>query len=234
MSNDIKLPEFENTIEQQKLPAGKFSSWLSRTRNALKKEIGVRVPCADCNACCRSSYFIHIKPDENQTLAQIPKKLLFPAPGLPKGNVVLGYDENGHCPMLIDHKCSIYAHRPITCRTYDCRVFAAADIAAGEHDKPLITMQAERWIFNYPTISDRNQHLAVQAAAKFLRNRADCFPAGFVPSNSTQLAILAIKVYDVFLKYQNEPVKAECASQDIETAKAIMEAYEEFEARLDK
>ena len=36
----------------------------------------------------------------------------------------MGYDERGHCPMLVDGDCSIYEHRPRTCRTYDCRVFA--------------------------------------------------------------------------------------------------------------
>ena len=222
MSSDIKIP------------AGSFASWLRRIRKALKKETEVAVPCGECNACCRSSYFIHIKPEETQTLAQIPKKLLFPAPGLSKGNVVLGYDENGHCPMLIDQKCSIYKHRPLTCRTYDCRIFAAAGIAAGDHDKALISKHVELWNFDYKTSNDRNQHLAVQAAAMFLRDRVNCFPAGFVPSNSTQLAILAIKVYDVFLKYKKEHGKTECASHDIEIAKAVIGTYKEFEERLDK
>ena len=54
-----------------------------------------------------------------------PAALRFPRPGRPKGHVVLGYDEHGRCPMLGDHGCTIYEHRPRTCRTYDCRVFAA-------------------------------------------------------------------------------------------------------------
>ena len=32
--------------------------------------------------------------------------------------------------------CSIYDHRPRTCRTFDCRVFAAAGVAV-DADKPL-------------------------------------------------------------------------------------------------
>ena len=127
--------------EQQDLPAGEFSSWLRRTRSALVEESGADVPCGECNACCRSSYFIHIRPEETRTLSRIPKKLLFPAPGLPKGNVLLGYDEHGRCPMLIDDKCSIYEHRPQTCRNYDCRIFSAAGIAAGDDDKALITQR---------------------------------------------------------------------------------------------
>ena len=86
-------------------------------------------PCGGCTACCTSSQFVHIEPDETRTLSRIPAALLFPAPGLPRGHRLMGYDENGHCPMLVDATCSIYADRPRTCRTYDCRIFPAADIA---------------------------------------------------------------------------------------------------------
>ncbi|MBI3797512.1 MAG: YkgJ family cysteine cluster protein [Deltaproteobacteria bacterium] len=191
------------------------------------------MPCGECNACCRSFYFIHIRPEETQTLARIPRELLFAAPGLPEGHVLLGYDENGHCPMLIDNKCSIYAYRPLTCRTYDCRIFPAAGLAAGDDDKALITQQIRRWQFSFPTKLDHNQQAAVQAAARFLRQRAECFPAGVIPSNSTQLAILALKVYDVFLKYGDESGKTGRVPPDLEVVKAIMEANEKLEAGRD-
>jgi uncharacterized protein len=135
--------------------------------------------------------------------------------------------------MLIDDKCSIYEHRPLTCRNYDCRIFTAAGITAGDDDKALITQRIRRWKFSYPTKRDRGQHLAVQVAAMFLRERADCFPAGVIPSNSTQLAILAIKVYNVFLKYNDESCKIGRVSPDIEVVKAMMEANKKFEARRD-
>ncbi len=231
MKNERKLLGAEDMAEHQDLPAGRFSSWLRRTRSAQVKENAVAVPCGACNACCRSSYFIHIKPEETRTLARIPRKLLFAAPGLPKGHVLLGYDENGHCPMLIDNKCSIYEDRPLTCRTYDCRIFPAAGLDAGDNDKASITQQIQRWQFSFPTTLDRNQHAAVQAAAKFLRERADCFPAGVIPRNSTQLAILAIKVYDVFLKYNDESNKTGRIPPDLEVVKAVMKAIEKFEAK---
>lgn len=231
MSNDTKLPGVEDLTGQQDLPAGCFSSWLRRIRRALVKESGAIVSCGECNACCASSYFIHIRPEETQTLARIHRELLFPAPGLPKGNVVLGYDKNGRCPMLIDNKCSIYEHRPLTCRNYDCRIFSAAGIAAGDDDKTLITQRVRRWKFSYPTKRDHHQHSAVQAAAKFLRERAECFPAGAVPKNSSQLAILAIKVYDVFLKYNDEFGQTGRLSSDIEVAKAIMEVNQKFKVK---
>jgi uncharacterized protein len=231
MGKDTKLSGAEDMISQQYLPAGCFSSWLRRTRLALIKGNEAVVNCGECKACCTSSYFIHIKPEETRTLSCINKKLLFPAPGQPKGNVLLGYDKNGCCPMMMDNKCSIYDNRPLTCRSYDCRIFTAAGIAAGDDDKTLITQRVRQWKFSYPAWRDRDQHSAVQAAAKFLQEHAECFPGGAVPGSPSQLAILAIKVYKVFL---DEPGKTGCLSSNIEVAKAIMEANEKFEARCDK
>jgi Fe-S-cluster containining protein len=149
------------------LDAGDFSSWLAGMRAALRGERDADVPCDGCTACCTSSQFVHIGPDETDTLAHIPPELLFPAPLLAPGHVVLGYDERGHCPMLVDGRCSIYEHRPRTCRTYDCRVFVAAGVAPDEGDpaKAAIAQRASRWRFTYRTDSDRRQHDAVRAAA---------------------------------------------------------------------
>jgi Fe-S-cluster containining protein len=110
------------------LAAGAFSAWLAGMRAALDGEADAVVPCAGCTACCTASQFVHIGPDETVTLAHIPPELLFPAPRLPRGHMVLGYDERGHCPMLVDGCCSIYEHRPRACRTYDCRIVPAAGV----------------------------------------------------------------------------------------------------------
>ena len=216
---------------EQDLPAGAFSSWLRHIRIAQINDHGVDVPCGACLACCKSSYFIHIRPEETQTLACIPRKILFPAPGLPKGNMLLGYDERGCCPMPVNDRCSIYEHRPLTCRGYDCRVFVAAGIEADDDNKALITRHVRRWKFSYPTRLDRDQHAAVQAAALFLRECEKRLPAGFVPSNTTQLAVLAIKVYDVFLDYTGEFHETGRIAQDLEIAGAVVKAHHMFEAR---
>ncbi len=76
-------------------------------QGAIRGERGSEVPCGSCTACCTSSQFVHIGPDETDTLARIPAALLFPAPRQPPGHVLLGYDERGHCPMLVDGRCSI-------------------------------------------------------------------------------------------------------------------------------
>ena len=119
---------------------------------------------------------MHIEPDEVDTLAHIPHELLFPAPRLSRGHVVLGYDERGHCPMLIDDTCSIYEHRPRACRTYDCRVFAATGLAVDD-EKPLIGERVARWKFSYPTPADRACHEAIRAEARKLGDETDGVPA---------------------------------------------------------
>jgi Fe-S-cluster containining protein len=125
--------------------AGTFSTWLDGTIAALAVGGDSDVPCGTCDACCSSAQFVHVTPDDVDALAHIPAELLFPAPGAPKGHQVMGYDEDGRCPMLTDTGCSIYQHRPQTCRQYDCRVFAATGV---ESDKPLIAVRVSEWEFD--------------------------------------------------------------------------------------
>lgn len=196
-----------NTSEEQGLAAGDFSSWLLEMQGAIRGDRASVVPCGSCTACCTSSQFIHIGPDETDTLSHIPAELLFPAPRLPHGHVLLGYNEQGHCPMLVDNQCSIYEHRPRACRTYDCRVFPAAGVEIdndGDDDKVLIARQARRWRFDFPTRDDRNEHEAVRAAATFLDERRGLLPEGAVPTNATPRAVLAIEIHDAFLRRDEE------------------------------
>lgn len=190
----------DNTSVQRDLPAGDFARWVDQMNDALSGARGVDVPCGGCTACCTSSQFVHIGPDETETLAHIPAELLFPAPRLPAGNVVLGYDELGHCPMLIDNACSIYDHRPRTCRTYDCRVFPASGLELADDDKVAITRQTRRWKFTFPTNAEQTRHDAIRAAVTFLRDRPDVFPTDAMRPTTTQLAVLAIELHDLFLR----------------------------------
>lgn len=187
------------------VPAGDFGPWLLQIGLAGQDRRGADVPCGDCTACCTSSQFVHVGPDERDTLARIPKRLLFPAPGRPKGHVLLGYDENGHCPMFVDGRCSIYEDRPRTCRTYDCRVFPATGLEPDSAEGMGISERSRRWRFGFPTRRDREMQAAVQAAAAFLRDNADRLPGGIVPRNPTQVAFLAIRIHEVFLDPEGEP-----------------------------
>jgi hypothetical protein len=100
--------------------------------------------------------------------------------------------------MLIDDKCTIYEHRPRTCRTYDCRIFAATGLRVDD-DKALIDQQAQRWQFSYPTAADRTAHDAARMAAGYLRRHPDAFADGAAPVNATQLAVAAVEVHDLFV-----------------------------------
>ncbi len=179
------------------LAAGEFGAWLAAMRRALRREADADVPCGDCCACCSTSHFVDIGPEERDTLARVPRKLLFPAPGMPAGHLVLPYDDRGRCPLLgEDGRCAIYSHRPLTCRTYDCRVFAAAGLDA---DRELITRRARRWRFSYSAPGDAARSAAVRAAARWIPAHAAAFPGGAVPDDPPGLAVLAVRVADIFL-----------------------------------
>ncbi|HUK77025.1 MAG TPA: YkgJ family cysteine cluster protein [Thermoleophilia bacterium] len=175
----------------------RFSAWLRRTRRALRTGEAVAVPCGDCTACCTSSYFVHIDADEGAALAAVPDELKFAAPGRSPGGVVLGYDRRGHCPLFDGRGCAIYERRPRTCRTYDCRIFPATGLTVGS-ERPAIARGAARFWFDLSGARDRADLAAVRAAARFLTEHTAAFPAGFVPENPTQQAVVAVKVYEVF------------------------------------
>ena len=180
------------------LPAGELGPWLEATQRSAIGGADADVPCDGCTACCRSSYFVHIEPDEGGTLRRIPAELLFPAPGRPTGHVLMGYDERGHCPMLVDDRCSIYEDRPRTCRTFDCRVFPATGLLPeGEHEVE-IAKRARRWRFDLTSEDDRARSEAVQAAVRFLTEHTDEL-GGLVPRRPADLAVAAIRVHAHFL-----------------------------------
>jgi uncharacterized protein len=182
------MPSMTSAAEPE-LDAGPFSTWLTAMTAALRGEGDADVPCDGCTACCTASQFVTIGPDETDTIAHIAEALLFPAPGRP-GHLVLGYDERGHCPMLVDGGCSIYAYRPRACRTYDCRIFPAAGVPIDEPGKRRLAHRVEQWRFTYDGRDDRWRHDAVQAAARHLRGRA---------RNATELAVLAVEHHEEFL-----------------------------------
>jgi hypothetical protein len=122
--------------------------------------------------------------------------------------MILGYDERGHCPMLVDGKCSIYAHRPRTCRTYDCRVFAAAGVDVGVDGKAGIADRARRWRFNVADEDAGVRLEAIRAAATFLRRHAPELPDAVAPANATELAVRAVEIHELFVGHGEPGVDA--------------------------
>ena len=201
------------------LPAGDFSQWLHDMRAALSSRGGMDVACGDCRGCCVSSYYVKVRADEIAARERIGADHLEAGPpGDPEARL-LGFQPNGHCRMLKDGNCSIYEDRPETCRSYDCRVFTAAGMNAGP-DKPVINQRVARWRFEYPAERDREEHRAVTAVASYLRQHPVRFPGGHVPSRPSEVAVLAVKAYTVFL---DPPVG------DAGIRAAIIQAVHEFD-----
>jgi Fe-S-cluster containining protein len=179
--------------------AGEFGAWLRQMERALESDgPGSDVPCGTCVGCCSSSQFVHIAPEETDALAHIPAELLFPAPRMPRGHVLMGYDERGRCPMLRDDGCSIYEHRPRTCRTYDCRVFTAAELDPADDGKPLIAERVAQWRFEFDGPESAALQAAVAAAARHVRSHPEELPEHERPVTTTQLAVTAVRLHRTF------------------------------------
>lgn len=178
--------------------AGEFSYWLDEFFKTMEGKGEGCVPCGECTGCCTSSKFIHIKPTDIAALQEIPEEIMFPAPGLPRGHYLLGYDENGHCPMFRDGKCSIYQSRPATCRQYDCRIYAATGVSA-QDESTEISNRVRTWDFQFNSDEDREKYRAVRMAAEFLSENRNRFPDSHLPVSNSRLAVLAIRIHREFI-----------------------------------
>lgn len=203
------------------IAAGSFGLWLAQARAALRGNGGMDVPCGDCVGCCTSSYSILLRPHD-AALDVVPVKFLSSVKGLAYPHAKMNPLANGHCPMFQEGKCSIYAQRPQTCLDYDCRVFAAAGIATGDN-RPVINQRIRQWHFIYESAADRQAHAAVQAAAAFISKHAAAFPQDWLPNNPSGMAVLAVKVYELFLNVQ-------IVANELELARAIVNASRSFDA----
>jgi Fe-S-cluster containining protein len=225
MTPDLILLEQADDAD---LPAGEFSDWLTGMARALDGRGESDVPCGDCDACCRSGYFIELKPTDDAARRRIPAVLLFDAPGAPRGYQVLGHDEAGRCPMLEAAGCAIYADRPLTCRTYDCRIFAATGIAEAAAEKSAVTARARRWRFSYRDDESRALHQSLRLGTGVLRALQQGEGASDLPRTITQLALLAVQLHEHFhalaalLNRDDESVKATVRAQVLDAARGMI------------
>lgn len=173
-----------------------FAAWLRGTLDTLLRDAPADVPCGLCNACCRTFHQLHIRPDERRVRRRLPRGYLTAACGLPPGYLLLGYTEDGACPMLADGRCSIYEDRPLVCRTYDCRLYAATGV---EPDRADIAARVRHWRFSYREGEDRELQAAVLAAVRFIRETPACLPGEAARLQPIRLATLAVVVHDHFL-----------------------------------
>jgi uncharacterized protein len=208
-----------------RIPAGEFGAWLAGARAALRGAAGSEVPCGDCVGCCVSSYHIALRGHDRLVLRRVPAQYLHQQASACGDTVAwMGFRADGHCPMLGDAGCSVYADRPQTCRDYDCRVFAAAGLLAGDARRAVINERVQAWEFSFADDNARAAREAVAAAATFIGEQAAAFPPGWVPTGPTGIAVLALKVYTVFLP--GVPREGDAGAQ----AAAVMRCAREFDA----
>ena len=78
------------------------------------------VPCAACTECCRSGQGLFLHPDQGDDVRSYQTQVtLDPQTGSPV--YLLATKDNGHCVYLGEAGCTIYARRPLLCRSFDCR-----------------------------------------------------------------------------------------------------------------
>lgn len=127
------------------------------------------VPCDGCVECC-----YHTRVEVNPDLER-PEDLAYLATEPdPEGGLRLRKRPDGACIHLGKSGCSIYDHRLLACRRYDCRVFTlfgVSDAYSGDHHAPA-------WAFQPCTprgaaLLQAYQMAGMWAMAKFKReNRA--------------------------------------------------------------
>lgn len=172
-----------------------FAGWLRATLDTLLRDAPADVPCGPCNACCRTFHQLHIRPGEKGARKRLPREYLTVARGLPPGYLLLGYTDDGACPVLVGGRCTIYEDRPLVCRTYDCRLYAATGV---EPDRAEIAAQVRRWRFAYPEPEDRELQEAVLAALAFIRRTPSCLPSEAARRQPIRLATLAVVAHELF------------------------------------
>ncbi len=195
--NDGRGTGAQHVDDGPPLDAGVLSEWLDGMQRVFRDGGDSDVPCGECTACCTASQFVQIGPEETDALAHIPAELLFPAPRMPRGHVVMGYDERGRCPMLGERGCSIYEHRPQTCRTYDCRLFAATGVEPADAG---IAARTVRWRFDRPTEADVVLGTALRAAAQYWREHGAGDGVAIRSSTPTELALRAVETHRRFVE----------------------------------
>jgi hypothetical protein len=98
-------------VEAAMKPSGSVTTFLRKLHQGDKRGT-VKVPCGQCNACCRSP---NVKADLlAEELADFPDAVYDPK--ITSGPKTTGWAlpkrEDGTCNYLIHDKCSIYARRP--------------------------------------------------------------------------------------------------------------------------
>ena len=159
------------------------------TLATLRDDVPADVPCGACNACCRTFHQLHIRPGEKRARKRLPKEYFSAPRDCRPATCCWAMIEDGACPVLVEGRCTIYEDRPLVCRTYDCRLYAATGV---EPDRAEIAEKVRRWSFSYPAAEDRERQEAVLAAVRFIRETPACLPGAAARRQPIRLATLAV------------------------------------------
>ena len=136
-------------------------------------------PCGKCIACCYTTK-VELDPDQDSPVALAHLDYTVHE----DGSMWLRKRADGACVHLGPTGCTVYEHRPYTCRRYDCRLgglVGMADVYEGQRRSPLWMFKPEsgrsRWliiagdllgvIYHYMALRD-GEEPNVQDAALFL------------------------------------------------------------------
>jgi hypothetical protein len=87
----------------------------------------------------------------------------------------------------------------------------------------------EGWQFSYADKLSVTAHSAVRRTADFIRQNRDLFPGKRIPEAEAELAVLAIKGYEVFIDDSGEGLVDPRSSNKIELVCTIVETLSRFE-----
>lgn len=115
------------------------------------------VPCGDCSACCTESLVVLNPSNGDNPNILTRHQVVGPA-------LVLDRDANGVCVYLEDGRCSVWAHRPLVCRAFDCRGLYRSKTRA-ERRRMVKNGEIQQAVFDAAkarlhTLDDESPHLA--------------------------------------------------------------------------
>ena len=91
------------------------------TKNLVKAGKSDYNKCENCGAlCCIIAGYVDVTKEEHDNIIVLDPKYkdYFTTQGR---DIIIKKEHKGLvCPFLLDSKCSIYEHRGLTCREYDC------------------------------------------------------------------------------------------------------------------
>lgn len=103
-----------------------------------------KVPCNGCRECCYHGR-VDVHPDWGDDMTHLAVERD------DAGDYWLQKAADGACVHLGEGGCTIYEHRPRSCRAYDCRIYSLCGVLDhydGDHKQPI-------WVFQPESIQSR-------------------------------------------------------------------------------